>query len=173
MGSIMNRFRHSSTAARYVILSRRAAIFLEQGAILVYRDKSITTFCLNLLLKNKCLDHLNLEYSEISHTTLDDESCSVVAVAVINQLYLEYCEFEDEEAVQFLVDNVRVEPGPTVLFLDGEPLNSSERLGYFMKALRGNTYLEQFDLGSLGVRTGSFQVLVAALLENRRPTRLG
>jgi hypothetical protein len=94
----MDRFRHSSTAARYVILSRRAATFLEQGAILVYRDKSITTFCLNLLLKNKCLDHLNLEYAEISHTILDDEICSVVAVAEINQLYLKYCEFEDEEA---------------------------------------------------------------------------
>jgi hypothetical protein len=43
---------------------------------------------------------------------------SVVA-ADINQLHLEHCEFEDEEAVQVLVDNVRVERGQKKLSLDG------------------------------------------------------
>jgi hypothetical protein len=120
-----------------------------------------------------CLDHLNLEYLGISHITLDDESFRAVATAEINYLYLERCKFEDEDAVQVLIDNVRAERGPKGLCLKGEPFRSSETLGDFMNALRGNTYLERFDLRSLDFRTGSFQALVAALPENRGLTHLG
>jgi hypothetical protein len=120
-----------------------------------------------------CLHHVNLEYLRLTCITLDGESCRAVATAEINYLHLAYCEFEDEEAVQVLVDNIRVERGPKGLCLKGEPFKSHERLGDLMNALRGNTSLERLDLGSFFVRTGSFQALVTALPENRGLTHLG
>jgi hypothetical protein len=87
---------------------------------------------------------------------------------------LDVCEFGDVEAVQVLVDNVRSERGPKDLTLRGGPLDSLEKLGEFMNALRGNTYLERRDLGSLGVITdSSVQLLVAPLPESRGLTHLG
>jgi hypothetical protein len=121
-----------------------------------------------------CLDHLNLEYLNLSSITLDDgQTCRAVATAQINYLCLRDCEFEAEEAVQVLVNNVRAGRGPKGFSLEREPFKSSERLGDVMNALRGNTYLERLDLGSLDVRTGTFQALVAALRENRGLTHLG
>jgi hypothetical protein len=121
-----------------------------------------------------CLRNLNLEYLKLSHITFDyGQTCRAVARAEINYLYLEYCEFEDEEAVEVLVDNIRAERGPKGLFLCGEPFKSPEKLGDFVNALRGNTYLERLDLGCLSVRDGSFQAFVAALTENRGLTHLG
>jgi hypothetical protein len=107
-----------------------------------------------------------------------------VAVAEINYLSLKNCKFEDTEAVQVLVDNTRAERGPKSLSLEGGPFSLEgnpsslevglpERLGEFMNALRGNTYLERLDLRGLHVKTGCFQALVAALSENRGLTRLG
>jgi hypothetical protein len=119
------------------------------------------------------LVHLNLEYLRLSNIDLHGESCRAVATAEINYLHLEHCEFEDDEAVQVLVDNVREELGPRGLSLDGEPFESPERFGDFMNALRGNTYLERLDIGDLDVRDGDFQALVAALSENRGLTHLG
>jgi hypothetical protein len=119
------------------------------------------------------LDHLILEYLKLSQMTLNDESCRAVAATEINYLDLECCEFEDEEAVQVLVDNIRAGRGPTGLCLNGEPFKSSEKLGDFMNALRGNTYLKRLDLVCLEVRDGSFQALVAALPENIGVTHLG
>jgi hypothetical protein len=119
-----------------------------------------------------CVNHLNLEYLKLSFIPLvGGQTCRAVAGAEINYLYLEDCEFEgDEEAAQVLVDNVRAERGPKCLTLKGEPFYSSpERLGEFINALRGNTYLERLNLGSLLVSNGSFQALVAALPENRGP----
>jgi hypothetical protein len=86
---------------------------------------------------------------------------------------LDVCEFGDVEAVQVLVDNVRSERGPKDLTLRGGPLDSLEKLGEFMHALRGNTYLERLDLGCLHVRDGRFQPLVATLPKNRGLTHLG
>jgi hypothetical protein len=121
-----------------------------------------------------CLSYLNLEYLKLSRITFDDgQTCRAVARAEINYLYLEYCEFEDEEAVEVLVDNIRAERGPKGIFLHGEPFKSPKKLGDFVNALRGNTYLERLDLGCLSVRDGSFQALVAALPENRGLTHLG
>jgi hypothetical protein len=105
--------------------------------------------------------------------TLGNERCRAVATADINNLRLNCCKFEDEEAVQVLVDNIRAERGRKGLTLNGEPFDLPKRHGDFMNALRGNTYLERLDLESLGVRTGSFQALVAALPENRGLTHLG
>jgi hypothetical protein len=122
-----------------------------------------------------CLHHLNLEYLMLAYLNLDDgQTCRAVVAAEINHLHLDDCEFEDEEAVQVLVDNVRAERGPKGLFLNGEPFDSSERLEDFMNALRGKTYLERLDLGSLDFGTGGgIQALVAALPENRGLTHLG
>jgi hypothetical protein len=90
-----------------------------------------------------CLDHLNLEYLGLSQITLNGgQTCRAVATAEINYLSLKYCEFEDEEAVQVLVDNIRAERGPKGLTLKGEPFDSLERFTSFVNALRGNTYLE-------------------------------
>jgi hypothetical protein len=119
------------------------------------------------------LDHLNLEYLRLDGITLDDgQTCRAVATTEINYLHIEDCEFEDEEAVQILVDNVRAERGPKGLTLKGAPFESPERLGEFMNALRGNTYLERLEIGTLAVRDDSFQALVAALPENRGLTHL-
>jgi hypothetical protein len=49
-----------------------------------------------------------------------------------NFSFLHDCKFEDEEAVQVLVNNIRAERGPKSLDLDLEQfnsLNSPERLG--------------------------------------------
>jgi hypothetical protein len=119
-----------------------------------------------------CLDYLNLEYLGLSHITLNGrQTCRAVATTEINYLHLEHCDFEDEGAMQLLVDNVREERGPRGLFLDTVSL--SERFGDFMNALRGNTYLQRLVIGNLEVRDGSFQSLVAALPKNRGLTRLG
>jgi hypothetical protein len=121
-----------------------------------------------------CLDYLNLEYLGLSYLTLDDgQTCRAVAATEINYLRLDCCKFEDEEAVQALVDNVRAERGPKGLSLEEELFESPEMLGDFMTALRGNTYLERLDLGCLNVNDGDFQALVAALPENRGLTHLG
>jgi hypothetical protein len=121
-----------------------------------------------------CLNHLNLEHLRLSSIKLDDgQTCRAVAAAEIKYLHLFFCEFGDEEAVQVLVNNIREERGPKGLFLEGKPFNSPERLGYLMNALRDNTYLERVDFGSLDVRTGTFQALVAALPENGGLTHLG
>jgi hypothetical protein len=98
-----------------------------------------------------CLDHLNLEYMGLTEITLHGKSCRAVAATEINYLYLNCCAFEDEEAVQVLVNNIRAERGPKGLFLRGVPFNSSEKLGELMNALRGNTYLERLGLTYLGV----------------------
>jgi hypothetical protein len=121
-----------------------------------------------------CLNHLNLKYLGLFFITLyGEQTCRAVATAESNYLRLDCCEFEDEEAVQVLVDNVRAERGPKGLSLHGEPFESPEMLGDFMNALRGNTYLKRLDLGFLDVRDGSMQALVAALPENRGLTHLG
>jgi hypothetical protein len=118
------------------------------------------------------LDHLNLEYLGLSNMTLHGESCRAVAATEINYLHLVDCKFEDEEAVQVLVDNVRAERGPQGLSLEGEPFESPEMPGEFMNALRGNTYLKRLDIGYLYC-DGSFPALVAALSENRGLIHLG
>jgi hypothetical protein len=144
------------------------------------QHSSLTKLCLwcHLLFDDRnfgsCLDYLNLEYLGLHFITFDDEhTCRAVAVAEINYLCLDHCKFEDQEAVQVLVDNIRAERGPKCLSLTRGPFKSPERLGELMNALRGNTYLERLDLGCLYVRDGCFQSIVSALPENRGMTHLG
>jgi hypothetical protein len=120
-----------------------------------------------------CLDHLKLEYLGLSYIALHGESCRAVVVAEIDYLNLECCQFEDEEAVQILVDNFRAERGQKGLSLYLNPFDFLEMLTTFVNALRGNTYLEQLDLECLDINNCSFQALVSALPENRELTHLG
>jgi hypothetical protein len=118
-----------------------------------------------------CLDHLNLEYLKLSDITFDDEQTSrALSAAEINYLHLECCEFEDEEAEQVLIDNVRAERGPKGLYLLRDDFELAETHGDFMNPLRGNTHI---DIGSLHVCHDNFQTLIAALPEHRGLTHLG
>jgi hypothetical protein len=113
-----------------------------------------------LFLRQHKLDSLKLSCIE-----LDSEvSCRAVATAQVQYLELDECDLEDEGAA--LIESMKQGRGPKGLYIDRNPFGSTESFVTFMKALRGNTYLERLDLWGIGDRQVT-QALAAALHGNK------
>jgi hypothetical protein len=140
------------------------------------------TICFNLPCDE---DNWNfyMEYTTLESLTLylvdfnTMESCRVLAAAEIQYLCLSVCWLQDGGAA--LIESLRIGCGPKGLCIatgdvdDSFPFHSFQMLITFLDELRGNTYLERFELWNGHSCHGIPQALAAALHENEGLTRLG